>query len=210
MKFRHGLLSLFVLCLVAAPAVAQNDLYDNGPTNGTAFAWTINNNFVESDTFTLSEASTINGLNFAAWLTPGDILQSADVSITSNEFGGTSYFNQTVSFTQSGCSLNGSDYFVCNESGTFAGVSLNAGTYWLSLQNAVVPSGDPVYWDENEGPSSASNNEVGTIPSESFTVLGSVSGTTSSSGTVPEPSSILLLVSGILGLCGAVRPKLTP
>lgn len=146
MKFRHGLLSLFVLCLVAAPAVAQNDLYDNGPTNGTAFAWTINNNFVESDTFTLSEASTINGLNFAAWLIPGDILQSADVSITSNEFGGTSYFNQTVSFTQSGCSLNGSDYFVCNESGTFAGVSLNAGTYWLNLQNAVVSNGDPVYW----------------------------------------------------------------
>ncbi len=25
------------------------------------------------------------------------------------------------------------------------------GTYWLNLQNAAVPSGDPVYWDENSG-----------------------------------------------------------
>src|ERR1700727_3489587 len=41
------------------------------------------------------------------------------------------------------------------------------------MQNAVVPSGNPVYWDENSGPSQAVSNEVGSIPSESFTVLGS-------------------------------------
>ena len=213
MKLQHGLLSLFVLCLAAAPAVAQNDLYDNGPTNGTNTAWTINFNFVDSDTFSLSQASTVNGLTFAAWLIPGDVLQSAEVSITSNEFGGTIYFDQTVNFTQSGCTLNGMSYFVCNESGTFPGVALNAGTYWLNLQNAVVPSGDPVYWDENSGPSSASNNEVCTIPSESFTVLGSASSTsstsTSTTSSVPEPSSILLLGSGILGLSGIVRRKLS-
>ena len=61
----------------------------------------------------------------------------------------------------------------------------------------MLSDGDPVYWDENSGPSIASNNEVGTVPSESFTVLGSAG--TSTTGTTPEPGSILLFGSGILG-----------
>ena len=86
-------------------------------------------------------------------------------------------------------------------------------TYWITLQNASVASGDPVYWDENGGPSQAQENTIGTIPSESFTVLGSSNTTTTSTsttttGTVPEPSSIMLFGSGILGLAGMLRRKL--
>ena len=198
-------LLLLALCWAAAPAVAQNDLYDNGPTNGTTSAWSITDGFVSSDSFSLGTASTINGLNFAAWLVPGDVLESAEVSITSAEFGGTTYFDQSVNFTQSGCVLNTEGFSVCAESGTFSGVNLNAGTYWLNLQNGKDTDGDPVYWDENSGPSSASNNEVGTIPSESFTLLGRAGGT----GTVPEPSSITLLSSGVLALACALRRKLS-
>jgi hypothetical protein len=90
------------------------------------------------------------------------------------------------------------------------------GTYWVNLQNASVPSGDPVYWDENSGPAQASENSVGSIPSEAFTLFGSsdtttstTSTTTSTTGTsVPEPSSIMLFGSGILGLSGMLRRKL--
>ncbi len=211
MKLQRTSLLLLALCWAAAPAVAQNDLYDNGPTDGTTNAWNIAGGFVTSDSFSLGTAATINGLTFAAWLIPGDVLESAELSITSAEFGGTSYFDQNVNFNQSGCVLNSQGYSVCTESGTFSGMNLNAGTYWLNLQNATVASGDPVYWDENSGPSSASNNAVGTVPSESFTVLGSAgSSTTSTTGTTPEPSSILLLGSGILGLGTAVRRKLSP
>jgi hypothetical protein len=99
-------------------------------------------------------------------------------------------------------------YNVCQENTAFSGPMLNAGTYWLNLQNASVPSGDPVYWDENEGPSLSSSNSVGSFPSESFTVLGTSSSTTSTTTSVPEPSSILLLGSGILGLAGLVRRRL--
>ena len=103
-------------------------------------------------------------------MTPGDILQTAEVSITSSEFGGTTFFDGTVSFTQSGCTTNGFGFNVCTETGSFGDVNLAAGTYWLNLENAVVNTGDPIYWDENSGPSSASENSVGTIPSEAFTV----------------------------------------
>ena len=94
---------------------------------------------------------------------------------------------------------------VCIEEGSLSQVNLDAGTYWLNLDNAVVNTGDPIYWDENSGPSSASENSVGTIPSEAFTLEG---GFTTGSGSVPEPSSIMLFGSGILGLAGVLRRKL--
>ena len=90
------------------------------------------------------------------------------------------------------------------------GVPLSAGTYWLNLYNATVASGDPVYWDENSGvgcqssgcPSQASESALGTIPSEAFTI------NPGGNGSTPEPSSIMLFGSGLLGLAGLLRRKL--
>ena len=53
MKMRIASLSLLALCLAVVPAVAQNDLYDNGAINGTVLGWTINFGFAVSDQFTL-------------------------------------------------------------------------------------------------------------------------------------------------------------
>ncbi len=205
MRLRTASLCLLI-CLFALPALAQNDLYDNGPTNGTTDAWTINFGFVVADSFNLTSNSTVNGLNFTAWLSPGDVMESAEIWISSDALGGTTYFDEQVNFTQSNCTLNQYGYNVCNEVGTFSGLSLNAGTYWLNLENAVVNTGDPVYWDENSGPSSAQETYGdGSIPSESFTILGSSS---SSTGTTPEPDTVLLFASGLLGVGAIVRRKL--
>jgi PEP-CTERM motif len=207
LRLRISSLTLLAVCLalVAIPAVAQNNLYDNGPTNGTVDAWTINTGFIVSDSFTLGSNSQVNGLTFSAWLYPGDILVSGEVSITSAEFGGTTYFDQFVNFTQTGCVTNQLGYNVCNETASLGPVNLNAGVYWLTLENAQTnTTNDPVFWDENSGPSLASENSVGTIPSESFTILGS-SG--SSTGTTPEPGSIVLFGSGLVGLAGILRRK---
>jgi uncharacterized repeat protein (TIGR03803 family) len=127
----------------------------------------------------------VNGINFYAWMLPGDVVENVEVSITSSEFGGTTYTDQVVSFTQSGCSANQLGYNVCLESSSSFYVNLSAGTYWVNLQNAVENDGDPIFWDENSGvgcesqgcPSLASENSVGTIPSESFSMLGSGSPT---------------------------------
>jgi hypothetical protein len=218
MKLRLAPLCLFALCLtlLVVPATAQT-VYSNGPINGNTDAWTINFGFIVSDTFNVTNNdTTITGGSFGMWLVPGDTLTSAELSITSGENGGTSYFDQTVNFVQSNCMVNGFGDNVCTENTTFNGPTLNAGTYWLNLQNATTFSGDPVYWDENSGPSKASENTVGSIPSEAFTVFGCVGGqcettttsTTSTTTSVPEPSSIMLFGSGILGLAGLLRRKL--
>jgi len=204
------------------PAGAQG-FYNNGPTNGNTDAWTINFGYIVSDRFFNPEfGTTVTGATFAMWLFAGDTLSSAELSITSAENGGTTYFDQTVNFTQSGCVMNRYGYNVCDENTYFNGPTLNAGPYWINLQNASVPSGDPVFWDENSGgpqawPPGASQNSVGTIPAESFTLLagcgdGDRNCLTSSStmpeqSSVPEPGSILLLASGVLGILGWLRPS---
>jgi len=215
LKMRIASLSLLALCLTLAAVPAMADtVYDNGPINGNTDAWTINFGYIVSDTFTVGgSGATVNGISFGVWLFPGDVVSSVDVSITSDEFGGTSYFSGTVALTQTNISTNGFGYQIASETGSFADTNLGAGTYWINLQNASTANGDPIYWDENSGPSSASESAIGTVPSEAFTVLGSGTTTTtttstSTTGPTPEPSSIMLFGSGILGLAGLLRRKL--
>lgn len=203
------LLSFAITC--GLPAAAQV-VYENGPINGNVDAWTINFGFIVSDTVTISGGNTaLTGLSFGAWLLPGDVLTSVELSITSDEFGGTTYFDQVVNFTASNCFTNNFGLEVCQETGAFAGPNMPNGTYWMNLQNAVASNGDPVYWDENSGigchsqgcPSRPSQNEEGTIAAESFSVLGTPAG-----GTTPEPGSLLLFGSGVVGVIGILRRKL--
>ena len=213
MKLRITSLSFLILCMAVVPAMASN-LYDNGPVNGQVDAWTINFGFAVSDS--VQAFGPVTGLDFYAWVIPGDTISSVEVQFGSAAFGN-DLFDGVIALTQSNCSSNSFGYNVCVESGGFAGPEIN-GNAWLTLQNANVPSGDPVYWDENSGvgcmspgcPSQAQQNTVGTIPSEAFTLNGETSTGTSSTttGTTPEPTSIMLFGSGILGLAGVLRRKL--
>jgi len=202
-----GFCFVFLIGLVAA---SSQTVYENGPINGDIDAWTINEGFVVSDTFTVSQGSSaLTGLVFGGWVFPGDVIESVDVSITSAEFGGTSYFDQQVNLTQSNCGANSYGYNVCDETASFNGPTLANGTYWLNLGNAVVNTGDPAYWDENSGdgchsagcPSQASDNSAGPIPSEAFSILGTPTATT------PEPGSLALLLSGGALAVGAIRRR---
>jgi PEP-CTERM motif len=214
MKTRNAWLAVLCLALAAVPAWAQSWSYDNGPINGTTDAWTINFGYVVSDTFVAGGAS-VNGFSFGKeTIFSNDILLSVDWSITSGENSGTTFGSGTASganLTDKPVSTNQFGFIIDEVTVTGLNVPTTSGTtYWLNLQNATVADGDPVYWDENSGkgcggngcPSRASESSVGTIPSESFTISGG------SSGTTPEPSSFMLLASGVLGLTGVLRRRL--
>jgi hypothetical protein len=210
MKLRIAVLTVLLMLCFAAASASADTIYTNGPINGTTDAWTFNFGFTPSNSFIVSQSMTqLTGLQFGAWLFPGDVLESAEVLIGHNELSG-DISDQVLTFTQSNCSGNQYGFNVCVESGSFTQpVNLDAGTYWITLQNGVVNSGDPVYWDENSGPSMASETSEGTIPSEAFTLTGtSGTMTTSQTGSVPEPNSIQLFASGALGLVGVLRRKL--
>jgi hypothetical protein len=228
LKLRIASLTILCLALAAVPAFAQgNNDYDNGPINGTSDAWTINFGYVVSDTFFTNVSNPlVAGFSLGVWEFPGDSVTSVDWSITSSENApcpselclgnGTSQVKDAfISTNQFGYNIDRLDASIF-QSGS-GGV-----TNWLNIQNAVVPSGDPVYWDENSGvgcggsdghgancPSSASESSVGTIPSEAFTVnILCIASSNSPCAQTPEPGSIMLFGSGILGLAGVLRRKL--
>jgi hypothetical protein len=195
--------------LAVSPAMATV-LYSNGAFNGTADAWTINFGFAVSDSFTVAGGSNINSLNFVYWdASSSDLLTTVDVAFGSSSFGGsiqtlTGVTNTLLGSNQYGYNLYQADY-------SFTDIPWS-GAGFVSLSNACSTSGcsisNPIYWDENSGPSSAYENSLGSVPSEAFT-LGGGGTTTTTSGTTPEPSSIMLFGSGILGLAGVLRRKLT-
>jgi hypothetical protein len=199
---------LTIACLVLAVSPAMADtLYSNGPINGTVDAWTINFGFAVSDSFGLAADPKVRNLHMGVWLLPGDSLASPSVTSVQMDIGttafGTDIFSGLIFASgQTNLFVNGFGLQVAIVDFTFADINIGAGTYWLTLSNATVPSGNPVYWDENSGPSSAFENTLGSIPSESFTLTGG------SDTTTPEPSSILLFASGILGVAGVLRRRL--
>jgi len=204
LKLRIASLTILCLALVAVIPASAQVLYKNGSLNGTVDAWTINFGYTVSDTF--NATGTMTGFYFDVWEFPGDKVLSVDYQITSAEFGGTTYASGTASVADSFISVNQYGYDIDHI--TVSGLNLAvSGNYWLNLDNAVSAQGNPVYWDENSGPSQASESALGTIPSESFEIVGG-SGSSSSSGQTPEPTSIMLFGSGILGLAGVLRRKL--
>jgi len=152
--------------------------YANGPTTGicdiqgcTVDAWTVNFGYTVSNS--ILAAGGVSGATFAFWLFPGDTVTSLDWSLGTQPFG-----SDLGQGTASGGNVT-EQYISSNQYGyeiaavTVTGLSGNVSNgNWLTLGNAVVPSGDPVYWDENNGPSAAQESALGTIPSESFNVSG--------------------------------------
>jgi hypothetical protein len=212
MKLRVTSLSVLALCclmLAVTPAMADT-IYDNGSYNGTVDAWTINFGFSVSDSFTCGGSScSVEDFHMVNWNIPGFVTTGAEIQLRASSFG-TDYADLTLA--PSGSTDLGSNQFgyeLWQYDFTFAAVQVPNGTSWVTLSNATDSGGNPVYWDENSGPSSAYENSVGSIASEAFTLTGTFCGSGADCGPpVPEPSSIVLFGSGFLGVVGILRRKL--
>jgi hypothetical protein len=197
-------------CFLTAIPASAAIVYSNtpgrtapSPYDGNTDGWTINFGFSVSDSFTLSSATSITGMDLWAWEAPGVTTSSVEYSI------GTTFFDNSLG---NGTSTGLTDTFVTTNSFGFnideisfsfaSPISLSAGTYYVTLQNAVASGSSPVYWDENAGPSTAQENSVGTIPSEAFSIVGGPT-----TGT-PEPGAMALVGCGMLLLGGGIRRKL--
>jgi hypothetical protein len=204
---------LTILCLALSATAFAGTLYNNGPTNGSNDAYFIDV-YAVSDSFTvLPPHATMTGFTIAEWALVGDTPLTVDWSVGTSSFGSTYSgvaSGATFSTTLIGTAAFGYDLWdttvtTNNVGGNCgaAGCSLTGGTWYLSLTGATDSGSGRDGWDINSGPSLAYHNTLGEVPSESFTINGSAAG-----GTTPEPSSILLFGSGILGLAGVLRRKM--
>ncbi len=180
-----------VLVLLGNTA-AQAQVYDNGPINGTVNAWTINVSYSVTDSFTISSPTILTGAQIGLWLFPGDAPTSVDWAIGTSMYG-SDVSSGTSSPTNGAPTFNPSQYALVESTFAING-NVAPGNYWFTIQNLSMPSGNPGYWDENNGPSTANESALGDIKSESFQLYGDAART-------PEPGTFALL--GGLGLTGA-------
>jgi len=229
LKMRIATLSLLVLCL-ALTASAQ--IFSEGPIDGNDNAFFVTGpnlpNFLGSvqdisDGFVATNSGTVTNVEWGEWSVgaPTGFSASLSTSAFGNELG---QFDVTQNAGNSVLLFTNSfGYGVYDVTAPISGgPALTAGnTYWLTISNADDASHDGTQaWDipngGSGGPATCNFRQSGTnfgdcgLGGESFTLSsGETTTTTTTSGTTPEPSSIMLLGSGILGLAGVLRRKLT-
>jgi hypothetical protein len=195
--------------LAAVPAFAGDVLYDNTTTysfgNSPDWSWGTNGT---TDSFVLSSDATVTGITLGLWVNPSDAPASVAWQITNNQFDGspiaggtaTTLSNTYVTTFTSG--VFSSDIY--DTAFSISGLPLSAGTYWLEIDGATTVLGGGVSWDESLGPSTAYISDGDTEePSETFQILGENGGP----AVTPEPSTFLLLGSGLAGLAGLIKRK---
>jgi hypothetical protein len=201
-------LAVLILGLIGAvaavPAFADSTLYSNSGNGSYTFeAWSPS----ISDSFTLSQDSTVTGVNLILWFLPADSPTSVTWQIDSSftDFdSSTSLESGTSAVVSPILEGNAYGYYpVYQVSIAIPSLALDAGTYWLELDGINSKNANGGFWNQSGGSSIAYDDYPDFISSESFQILG-----TPNSSATPEPSSFLLLGSGLAGLAGLIKRKL--
>jgi PEP-CTERM motif len=218
LKIRITTLSLTILCLALTAYAGTTTFYNDGGIDGQSGV-----NWVGGPLYGYQDIS--NGFVAAASGTPntlewGEWSVGAPTSF-SYELGSAAFGTDLGSGTVAQNAGNSTFLFTNNQGFSvydvkvgITSLAMTAGnTYWLSISNATGINQDTQGWDIPNGglggPATCNFRLSGTnyddcgSGGDSFTLTGSTPGTT------PEPSSILLFGSGILGLAGVLRRKLT-
>jgi len=206
---------LTLLCAAASIPASAGTIYTSGTTTGNFDAWSISGNFAVTDQFTLSNGADVTGITFDVWLFPTDTLDSVDWGFGVDKYGGgvASGTDATTAGTLLGENKYGFDVY--QETFSIPSTLLAGTSYYLTLYGASTTFGT-AYWDENDGSSTGyqlGTGSIGTYDCKNDDGCGLSGGETfkltgPTASPVPEPSSILLLGSGLVGLAGVIRRKL--
>ncbi len=223
MKCMHSLALGTCAAIALAGSTAASTIYSNGPANGQVVGYTINFGWQVADSFTAGSGATAASMSFETWAGDGlasDVPLTVDWEITNgNPLSGGVFTvlgsGSATTITATAGVVNGFGFQLFSDTISLGSVGLTCGSNcWIMLQNAVSTDGQPIYWDSNNGPSDAWQNNgsndlstgcggpfTGGSCSETFTIFGTVAGGT------PEPATWALMLAGFAGLGAALRTR---
>jgi hypothetical protein len=225
LKIRIATLLLTILCL-ALTASAGTTFYNDGAIDGNDNGFFISGpNFPNpagsvqdiSNGFVSAASGPANRLEFGEWIASGIAPSSISYELGTSAFG-TDLGSGTIAQNAGNSHFlfaNSFGYDIYDVTIPITSATLAAGnTYWVSLSNATdAGNSGTEAWDlpngGSGGPATCNFRQSGVndggcgLGGEAFTLTGTTSGP-----PTPEPSSILLFGSGILGLAGVLRRKL--
>ena len=188
-----AVVALVAVLLIGAPTAFATNLLTNGSfQNGNFSGWNTSCGLclVESGPFYVYPGAQ-DGDGF--YVIMGDVSSDGTFSQTFSDTAGAHY---TFSFWFASVGDNPSDFSAYWDGGT-ALLSLtnpNTGVNWSKYSYSVTGTGsDTISFNERDDPGYMALDNVSVSPS---------------GGTTPEPSSLLLLGSGLLTVGGVIRKKL--
>jgi PEP-CTERM motif len=182
------------VCVASAPATFAQNLITNGSfETGDFTGWTTGGNFEDTEVVSGAFYDYTGAEDGTYYTVMGPVGSDGTLSQTFADHAGAQY---TVSFWFASVGDNPSDF-----SASWDGTPLlsltnpNTGSAWSEYTYTVTGTGtDTLSFAFRDDPA--------------FMALDNVSVTENSGQSVPEPSSFLMLGTGVLGLGGVVRRKL--
>ncbi len=232
MKTQLRIASLSLLTILCLALTASAQIYSEGPIDGNdnAFFVTGPNNPNSlgslqdiSNGFVAQTNGSTADLEWGEWILHGFTPSSFSYELGTSAFtcdnslgvcGGTIAQTTGTGGNSTLLSTNGFGYDVYNVHVPIGAFNVTAGsTYWLTISNAMDTAGNnsSEAWDIPNtglgGPATCDYRQF-SPPSQGGCGLGGESFTLSGGTTTPEPSSMILFGSGILGVAGILRRRL--